>query len=265
MKYAMKYARRLATRMAPATAVMLLAIPTGLGAQEEGPYVFATYYECDQDVEGFTDTLQEHVFGPPLDARIESGEVLAWGWLSHRIGGDWRRAQYVISPDRATLLRVRDELIESSQGDPELQQAQSVFNRICPDHDDYIWRVVTSSNPEAVAQARPAAGMTTYYVCDIAREARADEIFTEMLAPILNQHTGEGAFNGWTWLAHDTGGWFRRALSIDAVDGPTLFAHRDAMLADAQDALADAGAEFNEICGSHVDYQWDITLSRPEN
>ncbi len=244
-------------------AVGVLAVPATARAQDSDPYVFATYYECDQNREAFTDQLEEHVFGERLDARVQAGDLLAWGWLAHRVGGDWRRAEYMIAPDRTTLLRVRDEMIEQDASDAAMQQAQTEFTDICPGHDDYIWRVVASSNPEAIAQARPAAGMTTYYECSIADEARADEIFAGSLAPILNRHVGEGALHAWTWLAHDTGGEFRRALSIDAVDGPTLYTHRDAVIADVASQAAEAGAEWNQICDSHVDYQWDITISHP--
>lgn len=240
-----------------------LAAPATALAQDANPYVFATYYECDQNREAFTDQLQEHMFGPRLDARVEAGELLAWGWLSHRIGGDWRRVEYVVAPDRATLLRVRDELIEEGQGDPELQQVQTVFTDICPDHDDYVWSAVAASDPQAIGQARPAAGMSTYYVCSIGRESRADEIVEQVFVPIFNRHVGEGALGSWGWLAHDTGGGFRRLFTIDAADRATLYAHRDALIADLQNEAGEAGAEFNEICDYHVDYQWDITISRP--
>jgi len=240
-----------------------LGAPATALAQDTNPVIFAVYYECDQNREAFTDQLQENVFGPKLDARVESGDLLAWGWLSHRIGGDWRRAQYTIAPDRETLLRVRNEMIEEAQGDAELQQASTVSNDICPDHEDYIWSVVAASDPQTIGQARPAAGMSTYYVCDMGQESRADEIVQESLAPIINRHVGPNAFNSWGWLAHDVGGEFRRLLTIDAADEATLYAHRDAMIADIQSGAAEAGAEFNGICNYHVDYQWDITISHP--
>lgn len=240
-----------------------VGVPAAAVAQETTPAVFATYYVCDQNREAFTDQLEEHIRGPMLDARVEAGELTAWGWLSHRIGGEWRRAEYMIAPDRATLLRVRNEMIEAEQDDANLQQATTVANDICPDHDDYIWTVVAASNPAEIGQARPAAGMSTYYECDIGRESRADEILQQTMAPILNRHVGANALNSWGWLAHDTGGEFRRLLTIDAADGETLYAHRDALIADLQSEAAEAGAEFNEICNAHVDYQWDITISRP--
>ena len=247
----------------PAFVLGGLAAPAATLAQEANPAIFAVYYECDQNREAFTDQLQRNVFGPRLDARVESGDLLSWGWLSHRIGGDWRRAQYAIAPDRATLLRVRNEMIEEAQGDAELQQATAVSNDICPDHEDYVWRVVASSDPQGFGQSRPSAGMSTYYVCDIARESRADEIVQESLVPIMNRHVGPDALNSWGWVAHDVGGEFRRLFTIDAADEATLYAHLDAMLADIQGEAMEAATEFNEICSSHVDYQWDITISRP--
>lgn len=254
-------------RSSPLAAALCVAaallLPSPATSQDSDPYVFGTYYKCDQNREAFTDMLQENVFGPQLDRRVEAGDLLSWGWLSHRVGGDWRRAEYMIAPDRATLLRVRSELFQESQENPELDEAGRVFTDICPEHDDYIFRVVASSDPETIGQARPSAGLTTYYECEISDEERADEILTDTLAPILNRHVGEGAFNDWIWLAHDTGGEIRRLLALDAADVPTLYAHRDALIADIQAEAGEAAAEFNEICDSHVDYQWDITISRP--
>ena len=251
--------------LAVAVAVGALIAPETTQAQEDAnPFVFGTYYQCDQNREGFADAIQEYVMGPILDSHVEAGDLLAWGWLSHRVGGAWRRAEYMIAPDRATLLRVRNAIIEKTlQGSGEAQQATRELTDICPDHDDYIFSVVASSDPDAVGQARPSVGLSSYYVCDISREARADELMMESLAPILNRHVGEGALGSWIWLAHDVGGKIRRLLAFDAEDAATLYAHRDALIADIQSETAEAATEFNEICHTHDDYQWDITISRP--
>ncbi|MFQ5680267.1 MAG: hypothetical protein ACE5HP_12520 [Gemmatimonadota bacterium] len=249
--------RSLAIAMAAALGV--LGISARAQAQEEGPYLFATYYTCDQNREGFTDQLEEHVFGPRLDTHVEAGHLTSWGWLSHRIGGAWRRVEFMSAPDRATLLQVRNALIEEGQGDAELRQAQQVFTDICPGHDDYIYRVAASSD----SQTGSGVTRATYFECDAATESEADDLLTEAFAPILNRHVGEGAFTNWVWLAHDTGGKIRRVLVFGAADGPTLYAHHDAMLADLRSEAAKELTEFQEICESHVDYQWDVTLSRP--
>ncbi len=248
------------------TAVALFAgcllFPGAALAQDSNPVVFGTYYVCDQNREAGADAIQRGVMGPILDGHLEAGHLLAWGWLSHRIGGEWRRAEYMIAPDRATLLTVRNQVIEALQ-EGEAEVASRELTSICPDHDDYIWTVQASSDPDLVVTDRPAAGMSTYYVCDPAREARADQIVSETLAPIFNRHVGESALGAWSWLAHSVGGEYRRAFVIDAADEATLHTHREALVAEVQRRAAEAGAEFNAICDSHVDYQWDITISRP--
>lgn len=239
-----------------------LLVPQTAQAQDTNPVTFAVYYQCDQNRETVADLIEQNVMGPILDAHVEAGRLLSWGWLSHRIGGDWRRVEYLIAPDRTTLMSVRNAVIEALQeGDAQL--ASRELTAICPDHDDYIWTVEAASDPDAVFQARPAAGMSTYYQCDISREGRADELVSEVFAPIYNNHVGDGALNSWSWLAHSVGGVIRRLLTIDAADGETLMDHREAVIADVQSQAPEAGAEFNEICHTHEDYLWDITISRP--
>jgi len=247
--------------LAVAIAAVALAPQPAL-AQDTNPFAFGTYYQCDQNREAFADQIQEFVVGPILDGHVEAGQLLSWGWLAHRIGGDWRRVEYMIAPDRATLLSVRNEIIEALQ-EPDMRAATTELTDICPDHDDYIWQVTATSSPDALTETRPAAGISTYYECDIAREQRADELVAEVFAPVLNAHVGAGGLNGWSWLQHDTGGKFRRLLSLDAADGAALYAARDALFPAIQEANPEAGAEFSDICWSHEDYQWDITISRP--
>ena len=130
----------------------LLAGAGAAVAQDTGPYSFATYYKCDQNREAFADVIQENVIGPILDDRVAAGQLVAWGWLSHRVGGAWRRVEYMIAPDRAMLLAARDAVIDIYQEDDEAQTATRELTDICPDHDDYIWRTVATSDPDAVGQ-----------------------------------------------------------------------------------------------------------------
>jgi hypothetical protein len=42
---------------------------------------------------------------PILDGLVEDGTILAWGWLKHHTGGDWRRIRYhqLPAPRRLSL------------------------------------------------------------------------------------------------------------------------------------------------------------------
>ena len=247
--------------LAAVAAVLLASIPAH--AQTANAAVFGTYYDCDQNRETVADLIQRNVMGPILDGFVDSGDLISWGWLSHRVGGDWRRAEYMIAPDRATLMKVRNQYIEALQAGDDAQLASRELTAICPDHNDYIWAVEASSSPDALAQSREGVSMSTYYECDVSREGRADEIVDEVLGPIYNQHVGEGAFTSWSWLSHQTGGKIRRLFTVGAADEETLMNHQDALIAQMQREAPEAVTEFDEICNSHVDYLWDVTISSP--
>ncbi|NNF65919.1 MAG: hypothetical protein HKM98_00250 [Gammaproteobacteria bacterium] len=99
-----------------------------------------------------------------------------------------------------------------------------------------------------------------YHVCDMTKEARADEIVKHAIGPIFDAHTGDGKLTSWGWSTHIVGGKYRKLSTMTAADWPTLFATRAAIFADlADNVLAE---EFSEICGSHSDYMWDIKHER---
>ncbi len=110
----------------------------------------------------------------------------------------------------------------------------------------------------AFAQDKPAERYTyvTYHVCDITRQERADEIFAQVQKPIYDAAVADGTITGWGWLAHHTGGKWRRATyyGSSSVQG----------LLDAQKKIGDQvdarneklSEEFGKICNSHDDYIW---------
>lgn len=98
----------------------------------------------------------------------------------------------------------------------------------------------------------------TYHYCSTNGQDRADEIYEQVNLPIMDELLAGGKVTAYGWLAHHTGGKWRRVGYFAA---PTL----DALL-DAQDAFGAAaekadpegklGAEFSEACPSHDDYIW---------
>lgn len=110
----------------------------------------------------------------------------------------------------------------------------------------------------AMAQDKPAQRYTyvTYHVCDLSQLERADEIFEQVQKPVYDAAVADGTINGWGWLAHHTGGKWRRATYYGAGSVQALL--------DAQKKTGDAmdaknkklGDEFSRICNSHDDYIW---------
>ena len=251
------------TRIAAAFSVgMILAAQTA-AAQEPTGISFARYYRCDQSRAARADEIMEQAVAPVYDRHLNAGRLSAWGWLAHRHGGAWRRLAYMIGTDRDVMFDVRVQINEELVNDHA--SAWRELNSICPSHDDYIWNTVaTSQEPANLFQERPDAGLSVYFVCNMAREQRADEIFTEVIAPVIDKHVALGHLNSWSWLEHDLGGRFRRAVVIDGADHKTNLNMWDAIIGELRSQHSDAFTEFLGICDEHTDYLWAILISHPE-
>ncbi|MGI9265081.1 MAG: hypothetical protein ACR2QU_09125 [Gammaproteobacteria bacterium] len=104
----------------------------------------------------------------------------------------------------------------------------------------------------------------TYMYCDIGpgKQERMDEIVAAVDQKVYNEAIEQGVIDGWGWLAHQTGGLWRRLLyfQTESLEG----------LWDAQESMAkrfpevggrETGAERFEICHAHEDYVWALRLS----
>jgi hypothetical protein len=238
----------------PFALVGLLVGPGAVIAQEAAPMQMTVYYTCDQNREAIADLIRQEVMAPILASHVEAGDLLNAGWIMHRVGGAWRRAEFMTAPDITTLLAtrnaIRQELVAANPA------ALAEMNDICPTHDDYIWTRVTGSPPGGVTPGQRPARMSQYFQCDAGREARADELFNESMGPIFNRHVGDGALGSWAFNAHVVGGEYRRFLTMNAEDVASLYTHWGAAIADIQEEAPEVFEEFSSICSSHTDYQW---------
>ncbi|MGI9232640.1 MAG: hypothetical protein ACR2RD_03330 [Woeseiaceae bacterium] len=244
------------------TLVLLSAVPMTVLAQGEEDaepkgYIYATYFYCDANKADRADEIFEQISAANFDQAVKDGAITSWGWLSHHTGGLWRRLQYYTAPTLNELLDGQ----QATQGDPsdEEEALASEFGSICPEHEDYIWEQKSGG----FADERGAAGFSVYYMCDEAREERADEIWANDFAPLLDKFVADGKFTSWGWVSHWVGGKFRRLQTLTGADHKSLLAARGELIEAMYDEANEAGAEFIEICGSHEDYMWDIKLETP--
>ncbi|HQW08633.1 MAG TPA: hypothetical protein PK681_03210 [Steroidobacteraceae bacterium] len=118
--------------------------------------------------------------------------------------------------------------------------------------------VCASLSGDALAQDKPPESYiyATYFKCDVTLQDRADEIVMQLDKPLWDAAIAAGSVAGWGWLAHQTGGQWRRvqyfrAGSIDAL----LTAQKK--VGDQADAKnRKLATEFGRICNSHDDYIW---------
>lgn len=244
-----------------ATAMAILLIPAPALAQDSGPYISANYYQCQIPGQARADEIVREVIGPVYDKHVAAGHVSAWGWLGHRSGGAWRRAAYFVAPTLDGLMDMREAIVEELMTDHA--DALSELNTICPTHDDYIWQGVSTGTTEGAVQERPAAGLSTYYACDVSRQSEADSVMNASLGPIFDRHMEAGNIRSWSWWSHVIGGKYRRLLVLD---GASHKANMNGLLGIINDLQAEQPAalrRLSEICGSHQDYLWNILMAKP--
>jgi hypothetical protein len=241
----------------------LVFVPMAASAQEEEaspPYVYGTYFECDVNDQWRADEIAKSLFAPVYDAAVEDGTILGWGYLGHHTGGKWRRVLWHAAADTDKLLDASDAVSEKIQ--ESNARANQEFGKICDTHEDYIWRFNTGSGEQAI-QERGEAGFSAYYVCDMSKQDRADELFKEAFEPVYNRQVAEGNLISWGWMEHWVGGKYRRLETMTAADHKTLLKARDAAIEEFTEKQKAATDEFDSICGSHQDYMWNILMEKP--
>jgi hypothetical protein len=95
---------------------------------------------CDINREERADEIVAEHVAPILDQFVEDGKLTSWGWMSHVVGGRFRRLQTMTAPDLSTLMQARTDAIDAIYA--EDNEAGTEFSAICGPHVDYIWNIV---------------------------------------------------------------------------------------------------------------------------
>ena len=241
-------------------ALCVLLLPVIAMAQEEEQepgFVYATYMYCDLSKQWLADKVVEDAYKPVYDKMVDEGVIGAWGWLSHHTGGKWRKILYTSAPTMDALFDAQEALGKAMR--EEAPMARATVASICTTHDDYIWRGVAGSPP---GETRGKVGFSVYFVCDMSREDRADEIVEKHIGPIYDAHMGEGKLTSWGFQEHIVGGKYRRLATMTAKDVKTLMKTRGEIM-QAMGEIEEQAGEFSEICNSHSDYIWNILHEKP--
>ena len=242
--------------MATGAGLALVSLAS-IAQEEEGPaaYTYATYYYCDGGPLSRADELIAED-AERLNALVEDGTLLRWGWLAHHTGGKWQRLFYFQAKTMDELLDGSAAIQSVDDQEEEAEDDGPALNEICPSHDDYIWSVDNGTG----GKQRGKAGFSVYHVCDVAREERADEIVDSHLAPIFNQMVEDGKLTSWGWSSHVVGGKYRKLQTMTAADMKSLLKARGEAIEALYGDDNEAGAELTEICGPHSDYLWNIQM-----
>lgn len=241
--------------------VFLGLVPLSTDAQEsEAPerYSYVTYYACDVATQGNMDNVVATNEYAVFDKWVEEGKLISWGYLSHFTGGRWRRAQYHVSATLEDALNSQNSVFrEIYSGNRAGGQARS---EACETHDDYIWAFNQGS---AAGTDRGDVSLSVYFVCNVADQMRADEIFRQAFAPRYNQLQQDGKIGSWGWQSHVLGGEYRRLLTVTGDSYADVVTAREITLQYVNQNHSALGREFAQICNTHTDYLWDIVHETP--
>ena len=108
----------------------------GGDAETQSASSLSVYYVCDISRENEADDIIAEVYAPVLNRLAEEGKLDSWSWLSHRVGGEYRRLQTFLGPSHAAVLAARAEMLQATGG-----PAGNDFADICWSHSDYLWNI----------------------------------------------------------------------------------------------------------------------------
>ncbi len=108
---------------------------------------------------------------------------------------------------------------------------------------------------EDEAPPRPFA-YSTYFQCEPNEQWLVDMIVETVYKPVYDAAVEDGTISAWGWLAHHTGGKWRRALYRISPTLEAMLDSNDAIAEKVREANAQAARKFGEICNVHEDYIW---------
>lgn len=107
---------------------------------DRGDVSLSVYFECSVADQARADEIFAEVFAPGLDQHVEEGNLASWGWLSHVLGGEYRRLQTLTGSDYASVAAIRLGVLRDVGSEhPALARE---FAEICHTHVDYLWDIV---------------------------------------------------------------------------------------------------------------------------
>jgi hypothetical protein len=110
-------------------------------AQDRADAGMSVYWVCDEGKEAVADLIVENVWAPVYDQLVADGSLNSWSWLSHFVGGKYRRALITDGADHGTLLEARNQALEATGENAGLAAA---FSDVCNGHTDVLWDIAIS-------------------------------------------------------------------------------------------------------------------------
>ena len=98
----------------------------------------SVYQVCNVSKEERADEIVNKVLAPIYNANMGKGKLSSWGWLSHQVGGKYRRLFTMSAANYTDLMKTREHILETLYGDKGPAEAKEL-TEICTSHTDYLW------------------------------------------------------------------------------------------------------------------------------
>jgi len=105
----------------------------------------------------------------------------------------------------------------------------------------------------------------TYSVCDLGQQWKLDGLVEANHAKVYDKALEDGAITAWGYMAHHTGGPWRRITYYSAPTLEQLLSGTDSIFEGLRMSAPQAANEYSSICNTHDDYVWEhVAGSDPE-
>jgi hypothetical protein len=249
-------------RAAIGLAALVLFGAQPLAGQEPRPpaHVYEAYYKISfADLDDWNRRYWDYSV-PVLEKLQEEGVIQGWSQWQHQSGGSEYNIRFTARTyDWGSLDTFWSEYLSRLQAAMS-EEGWTAGSRIIEEHRDEIWDVAEVHVPEGLDIAYMYASTFRVSFADMSEWNR---MWSDVVAPILEQAMSEGLLGGWVRLEHNTGGPHNSKVlymfdSWDAIDD--LFGKLLGTLAEEH---PDDWAKINELFRAHDDVIW-VPTTRDE-
>ncbi len=105
-----------------------------------GKASMSVYMVCNFNQEDKADEIVKAKFAPIYNSFIGKGKLISWGWMSHIIGGEYRKLATMTAENYEVLFVARAGILKKLFEDEEDTSGKD-FSDICGSHQDYLWDI----------------------------------------------------------------------------------------------------------------------------
>ena len=115
-----------------------------LTSSSRGKASMSVYMECSFIGEDRADEIFKKHFASVYNAQVGKDKLVSWGWMSHVIGGKYRRLETLTANSYEDLLKAKRSILDTLYYKGTNKYAEE-FTKICTSHQDYLWDISNES------------------------------------------------------------------------------------------------------------------------